>query len=250
MQNSDWQQEFDARGFVVLRGVFDPGLTAKAGTAAERLHEDWTAHRALRTAGLRCLERDGPEGRLLDGVQGIFRHSEPFAALRAHRAVQRLLFPRLGTDIVTVVDTLFLKPPAQAGSGIAFHRDAQFRKPADAFRDLGQTYVQVGIALDEHGPENGGMVFLPASHLTNEIDAVQRQSVRGIDDLNATLKDEASARVSINLHPGDIVLWSAHVIHGSPPNHSSRKARKFYVLGYMAAHACDAGDQVTFAAGP
>jgi ectoine hydroxylase-related dioxygenase (phytanoyl-CoA dioxygenase family) len=145
---------------------------------------------------------------------------------------------------VSVVDTLFFKPPKQPGTGIAFHRDAQFRRPPEKFRNLNAKYVQMGIPLERHAAANGGLVLIPRSHLDMAINALQTESVRGIEDLSSTLETEGLQAEAIEMEPGDIVLWHPQTIHGSPPNGSPTMSRRFYVVGYMSAADCDLGDRV------
>ncbi|MGI9395098.1 MAG: phytanoyl-CoA dioxygenase family protein [Boseongicola sp.] len=241
-----WGSVFDDQGFAILRGVVQADAIEAARTQADAIERAWRNGEALSENGeLRVLERDAPGStRLLDGLQGLFKHFGPFQELRSHQKITGLLKSRLGSDLVSVVDTLFLKPPKQPGTGIAFHRDAQFRKPPESFRDLAATYVQVGFPLEPHGPENGGLVFVTGSHKDLTLDATQKKSVRGIDDLEGTLNVEGRKLTTLEASPGDIVLWHPYTIHGSPPNHSETNSRKFYVVGYMSAYACDVGEEV------
>lgn len=241
-----WGRAFDDQGFAILRGVMDSQAIDSARKQADAIERAWRDGRALGEPGeIRVLERDTPAlGRILDGLQGVFRHFESFQKLRSNPNVTGLLASRLGGELVSVVDTLFFKPPGQPGTGIAFHRDAQFRNPPERFRDLAKSYVQVGFPLEPHGPENGGLTFVVGSHLDHALDATQQKSVRGIDDLGDTLNVEGEELSVVEALPGDIVVWHPYTIHGSPPNSSETKSRKFYVVGYMSAHACDVGDAV------
>lgn len=241
----EWEEEFETQGFAVLRGVLDPARVGAAFALSDRLWTAWSDGAGLGDGDMRALQRALPQGgTVLDAIQGGHRAFDALQALRRDPALLDLLAPRLGHDLVSVVDTLFFKPPAQPGTGIAFHRDAQFRHPAEAYRDLETKYVQVGIPLERHGAENGGLVLLPGSHRDLTIDARQTRSVRGIDDLSATLADTGLEAVSVEMKPGDVVVWHPQTIHGSPPNRSTDRSRRFYVVGYMAAASCDAGDPV------
>ena len=52
----------------------------------------------------------------------------------------------------------------------AYHQDSRFRKPDHAYRNLGEAYVQTGLAIDPHDPLSGGMKILPGSHLRGSVD--------------------------------------------------------------------------------
>jgi ectoine hydroxylase-related dioxygenase (phytanoyl-CoA dioxygenase family) len=242
----EWEDMFDAQGFVVLRDVIDARAIEAAKRLSDRLWQDWQAADGQQDIpGVRVLKREGSTGRsILDAIQGGHRRFSELEALRADVSVTTLLEPRLGESLVSVVDTLFFKPPNQPGTGIAFHRDAQFRRPPEKFRNLNKKYVQLGIPLEPHGAANGGLVLIPGSHLDMAIDAVQTGSVRGVDDLSSTMEAEDLQAEAIEMEPGDVVLWHPQTIHGSPPNGSLTMSRRFYVVGYMSAKHCDLGQPV------
>ena len=238
-----WQTEFDDRGFTILRGVIDHEAIDRAKQLSDRLWNAWregTAAEGLEDVKVLERDRDGL-GKTLDAIQGGYKRFPELQALRKHSAILKLLEPRLGAELVSAVDTLFFKPPNQPDTGIAYHRDAQFRRPAEKFRDLETKYVQIGFPLEKHGRENGGLVLIPHSHKDPSIDAVQTKSVRGAGDLSDTLSVDESHAECAEMLPGDIVLWHPHTIHGSNPNRSAERSRRFFVVGYMSASSCDAG---------
>lgn len=242
----DWQDEFDDLGFVILRDVIDRNDVQQAKRLADQL---WTAWREGTEPevfeGVKVLERKREDlGQILDAIQGGYQKFPELQALRKSAVIAELLAPRLGTELVSVVDTLFFKPPNQPDTGIAYHRDAQFRRPPEKFRDMDRKYVQIGFPLERHGIENGGLVLVANSQKDRSIDALQTKGVRGVDDLSSTLNVDAEQTVCAEMEPGDIVLWHPYTIHGSNPNVSSTRSRRFYVVGYMAAASCDAGAAV------
>jgi hypothetical protein len=46
-----------------------------------------------------------------------------------------------------------------------YHQDARTRKPDSAFRKVGESYIQCGIAVERHTKDSGGMRVVPGSHL-------------------------------------------------------------------------------------
>lgn len=242
----DWTSVFDDRGYVVLRGVLDIALVESAKRRSDELWRTWTDATSDREyRNLRPLRRELPNGDFtLDALQCCHHAVFELQAIRQSEVISSILEPRLGRELVSVVDTLFFKPPGLPGTGIAFHRDSQFRHPPEKFRDLNTKYVQVGVPLERHGAENGGLVLIPGSHVEPSIDAQQMQSVRGIDDLEATLGASGFTAEPVEMAPEDIILWHPQTIHGSPPNRSKSRSRRFYVVGYMAASCCDAGEPV------
>jgi len=135
------------------------------------------------------------------------------------------------------------KAPGSLGD-FAWHQDSRSRRPASAYRNLADSYVQTGLAIDPHGPESGGMRFIPRSHLRGDL---------GMDcskkALGTPLQDEALEAVGLSvadaidlmLEPGDLALWSPYLVHGSSSNRSAHK-RRFYINGYVRAGDCDRGE--------
>jgi ectoine hydroxylase-related dioxygenase (phytanoyl-CoA dioxygenase family) len=110
------------------------------------------------------------------------------------------------------------------------------------------SYVQTGIAIDPHRPENGAMTVLPGSHKLGEL-AFEKTGERNGRVMDRSLSDadlaalglDPAATVDLCLDPGDVALWHLHTIHGSGPN-LSHSERRFYLNGYVTAANCDRGE--------
>lgn len=240
----DWQTPFESEGYAIVRASVEAAFIERAFFEADRLHRRWEAGADIEPCqGVRWLTHQDDSGQMrLRGIQWVSRLSTVFDEFRTLPALHRLLVPRLGDEIVSVVETLFFKPPGEVQSGIALHRDAEFRRPATRYRDLANSYVQVGIALDPHGPENGGMVIVPGSHRRPDIDLQRDGTVIGARAPDDKVQPSEQLDLqAIRLEPGDALFWSAHLIHGSPPNASAFMNRRFYVCGFMRRAACDDG---------
>src|SRR3546814_16947650 len=96
--------------------------------------------------------------------------------------------------------TLFRsKPPGAARSEVGYHQDIRFRLPRDAYRNPAASYVQTGIAIDPHRPENGAMTVYPGSHRLGEVEihgvgSVMDRPMSGTDLRRAGL-DPAEAEI-------------------------------------------------------
>jgi len=240
----EWRDEFEERGYVVLRDVFSQDRIAEAAGEADRLRALWTEEPAAREwPEVRWLtHEDGSGAPRLRGVKHFSRISRVFDRLRTDPVIFDLLAPKLGDDLVSIGETLFWKMPGESLSGIGLHRDSDFRRPPEAFRDLLTSNVKLGVALDPHGPENGGLLFSPGSHrdLGNRIE--RDRSVMGVEDPYETTQDGFQAPLEpIEMSPGDMVIWNQCLIHGSPPNRSQTLSRRFYVGTYFMSSACDLG---------
>lgn len=245
---ADGARQFASEGYAIYPEVFDAArmtlLRAEAGRlrgGADGLVE------TTRAGPIRWLIQPGRDGRpVLRGLQFPYRISALYDDIRTHPAIARILLPLIGANVVTVLGTLFWKPAgAAADTVIAYHQDSSFRKPAEKFRNLAISYVQVGLALDAHGPENGGMRFVAGSHRRGDLQIQRTTSV-----MTEAPTDAGLARLGftpdqtrdVDIDAGDVLVWHAHTLHGSPPNRSALNDRLFYVVGYMRQSDADEGD--------
>src|SRR6185437_10466746 len=126
----------------------------------------------------------------------------------------------------------------------AFHQDVRFRRPRSAYRNLDRSYVQTGLAIDQHAPESGAMRLLPGSHGMGEVEIGGEGPV-----LDQQMADERLERcgldpaglIDLALEPGDLALWNLYTIHGSGPNRTAHD-RRFYLNGYVRAEDSDRGE--------
>lgn len=117
-----------------------------------------------------------------------------------------------------LIDQVNLKLP-RVGSGFPYHQDESFLF-GDALRRVQQFGgVNLVIALDPMGDENGGFEVLGRTHQGALLDATYDTSA-----MNAGLFDE-SRRVLAPLSPGDALLFHPRLAHGSGPNRSERPRR-------------------------
>jgi ectoine hydroxylase-related dioxygenase (phytanoyl-CoA dioxygenase family) len=155
----------------------------------------------------------------------------------------RLLAPLLGGDLKQIINQIHWKGPGGA-SEFAWHQDAQFREPAEAFRNLAGSYVQTGLAIDPHKSDSGCMRFLPGSHRGGDLQLETPREVLGVALNDSVLEGaglSAGDAVEVVLEPGDVALWSPFLVHGSGVNRSDHQ-RRLYVNGYVRAADCDRGE--------
>jgi ectoine hydroxylase-related dioxygenase (phytanoyl-CoA dioxygenase family) len=176
-------------------------------------------------------------------VQWPSYHQPVLDRVRLDRRIAAILEPLIGPNLKQIINQVHWKAPGSLGD-FAWHQDSRSRRPASAYRNLADSYVQTGLAIDPHGPKSGGMRFIPRSHLRGDL---------GMDcskkALGTPLQDEALEAVGLSgadaidlmLEPGDVALWSPYLVHGSGSNRSNHK-RRFYINGYVRAGDCDRGE--------
>jgi hypothetical protein len=232
-------------GYAIGRRFFDADEIAEIAAAIDQLHAEGVAYgRSFRHGNLFYNVADGPAGDpLVRLVQWPSYHQPVLNRVRLDHRFAQLLEPLIGADLKQIINQVHWKAPGSLGD-FAWHQDSKSRRPAQAFRNLATSYVQTGLAVDPHNPASGGMRFIPVSHLRGDL-----KMDCSTHSLGAAMKNTAldavglSARDAVDLifEPGDLVLWSPYLVHGSGTNRSGHK-RRFYINGYVRARDCDRGE--------
>jgi ectoine hydroxylase-related dioxygenase (phytanoyl-CoA dioxygenase family) len=241
-------KQYREEGYAVVRGLFAPDEVAAMAAAFDRHWRTGMAHRAsFRHGNLYYRQgKDARLGKILRLVQWPAYVDEKLEAARRDPRWLDVLGPLIGGDVKQIINQLHWKPPGASGAEFAFHQDVRFRRPRTAYRNLAQSYVQTGLAIDPHRASNGAMRLLPGSHLLGERDVADSGPV-----LDQAMGEAQLARagldparlIDLDLEPGDVALWNLYTIHGSGPNHTGQD-RRFYLNGYIRAEDCDRGEWV------
>lgn len=239
-------EQYRAEGYAVVRGFFAPDEIAAMREAFDRHWQIGMAHRASWRHGNLFYRQgnDARRGRILRLVQWPAYVDPVLEAVRRDRRWLPLLARLLGSDIKQIINQLHWKPPGAAAAEFAYHQDVRFRRPRTAYRNLPDCYVQTGIAIDPHRPENGAMQLLPGSHGLGERMLTGEGPVLDQAMATARLKEcgiDPTGLIDLALEPGDVALWNLHLIHGSGPNRTDGE-RRFYLNGYVRAEDCDRGE--------
>ncbi|HYC95513.1 MAG TPA: phytanoyl-CoA dioxygenase family protein [Sphingomicrobium sp.] len=230
-------------GYAVIRGLFSGDEIGEIALAADQLHAEGVRHgRSFRHGNLfyNVVPGDDPLVRM---VQWPSYHQSVLNNVRLDMRIARLLEPIIGRDLKQIINQIHWKVPGSLGD-FAWHQDSRSRRPASAYRNLAASYVQTGLAIDPHGPESGGLRFIPRSHLRGDLGMDCSKKALGTamsaTALDAVALAEADA-VDLILEPGDLALWSPYLVHGSGTNRSDHQ-RRFYINGYVRAADCDRGE--------
>ncbi|MEX2453957.1 MAG: phytanoyl-CoA dioxygenase family protein [Rhodospirillaceae bacterium] len=237
---------FLSQGYAVVRGVFARDEIAEMARAFDGLY-------AAAIAGGRnwrdrntffCLADDAAAGRIVRYVQWPGWLNPVLERTRRDPRFLTLFEPLIGRDIKQIINQMHWKPPGAAMAEFGFHQDSRSRRPREAYRDLGASYIQTGIAIDPHTASNGAMIVSPQSHRLGELpfDPARPSKDVALDgnDLRA-LGVAPEHTVVVDMEPGDVALWHVHTLHGSGPNRSEID-RRLYINGYVRAANCDRGE--------
>ena len=237
---------YRSQGYAVLPSVFNMAEVAALAAGFER---HWAMGMAYRTSFrhgnlLYRLGQDPKLGKIVRLVQWPCYGDPVLEQFRRDPRVLEVLEPLLGRDIKQIINQLHWKPPGAAAADFAFHQDARFRRPREAYRNLAVSYVQTGIAIDRHTRENGCMRVLPGSHLRGEVAIPAPAQVLAGPPSDEALRAaglDPTRLLDLELQPGDVAIWSVFLVHGSGPNVTQRD-RRFYINGYVRAADCDRGE--------
>ena len=237
--------DYRATGYGVLRGVFAAGEIAEIAAAFDR---HWARGMALGASFrhgnlLYRIGKDARLGKTLRMVQWPSYQDALLARVRTDARLFALLEPLLGGEIKQIINQMHWKRPGSVGE-FAFHQDVRFRRPREAYRNLAESYVQTGIAIDRHDAESGAMKIYPASHKMGEVDLANAGSVMDGEMADDSLRRaglDPARIIDLDLAPGDVAFWNAYTIHGSGANVSAHD-RRFYLNGYVRAADCDRGE--------
>lgn len=231
-------------GYAIVRGLFTPREVQAIGEASEQVHADGVRHgRSFRHGNLFYNVAAGDGDPLVRFAQWPSYHQPVLNGVRLDRRMAELLEPLVGRDLKQIINQLHWKAPG-AGGDFAWHQDSRFRQPQSAYRNLGTSYVQTGLAIDSHTPDSGAMRFIPRSHLRGDLGLDDATEVLGASMSDAVLLSAGLSpqdAVEIMLDPGDLALWSPYLVHGSGGNRSNHR-RRLYINGYVRAEDCDRGE--------
>jgi ectoine hydroxylase-related dioxygenase (phytanoyl-CoA dioxygenase family) len=243
----DTVEFFRQQGYAILRGVFSAPEMAEISAEADKVYAAGLKHHAsFRDRNLYFEVIDDPAvGRRIVAQAHWFSWINPrLEALRRDPRIGRILEPLLGRDIKQIANQIHWKPPTAKFTSYRFHQDLKFREKPEDFQDIAHSSINVGLAIDGQGVENGGLQIFPGSH---------KHGYLGLSDdgpimVGTTQEDELrragldpKAALTCELVPGDLVLWTLLTVHGSGPNRSGRE-RRFNINSYVRADSTERGE--------
>ena len=245
--HTGWIEEYQTKGYTVLRSVFSRDEIAELKEAFDRTYAEAMQHHATWRHQNRVMwvQEHPTVGRFVNGCQWQSWVDPVLDRVRTDARMLAILEPLIGNDIKQIINQMHWKVPG-TGYTWGLHQDVRSRKPAHCFRELASSYVQTGLAINRHSAANGAMQIIPYSN--------QRGDLR-IDDGANHHYDERTAAVakvgldpkqaiSVDLEPGDIALWGPYTIHGGGINTTADDFRPLYINGYVKAANCDRGQPV------
>ena len=231
----EWRQQFDEEGFLVLEQIIEPPVIAQARAELEKL-VDQQAARLLKEGKIKSLFKDeGLETRIyslfsncIDEAPKSFRrelHLPGFYGFFFHKQLLDVVELVIGSEIRLYPNyTVRPKLPDWEGTRIWWHQDGGYTHYVHTDKSIKSNDVADLRMLNVWSPLvparelNGCMQFVPGSHKLGVVPHVSRRYYLEIIDPKYTaLFDNA---ISIELNPGDVVLFSNLLFHQGLPNRS------------------------------
>jgi hypothetical protein len=216
---------FARDGFLVVPRVFPTSAVAQLAAAFGRL-VDLAARvdQADAPTGTARFVTDPGDPPRIHRVVWCAGADPTLDRLGRHPRLVAIAAQLLGSPVLDqLISQAHFKHP---GDGVAFpwHQDCAHRRhgtPAWTDADGKGSFVELALAVDPVGPDNGPLRFLPGSH---------RAGPRPYDPDTRTLAPEhvdPRGAVAPNLMPGDLVAFGAFTVHGSEANTGDRPRRMF-----------------------
>ncbi len=216
-------------GYLLVPQVFDETDISLISDAFERLAD--TASRFTGTTihrGTQFVVRPAERGVCIDRIVWVGAAEPILSAYGRDDRLLALAARILGTPrMEQLINQAHYK---LAGDGVEFpwHQDSVHRRygtPMWTDVDGRGSFVEMVTAVDPMTADNGPLQLIPGSNAQGHIpvDPVTRK-------LPPEAVDEARA-VTIEMAPGDVLLFGPYTIHGSRPN-LSRSPRRAFLNGF------------------
>lgn len=221
-------------GYLLVQGLVTGDELAALRAAADRVMAEAVAYgRELDAQGaVRLREQHGfsdwdaiddrrflyaadAEGRRVwRRAEGMWDRDTAFRRVTAHPGLLDVAYGLGGEDVVAGNDSLVVKMPG-GGAAVPWHRDPTGVMLLEGGGDAATDFT-CDLYLDSSTIANGAVWAVPGSH-------------RDLSLPGDALAFPLDGAVPLEAEPGDLLVHSTGVLHGSPPNESGSLRRTFYV---------------------
>lgn len=238
-------------GYAIIRHFIDPAAVVELQEQTNWLYQEGLKHHVSFRHGnlsFEILPEKYFDKRYVIQAYWFAWISKYFEEFRRRPEFLDLLGPLLGGNIKQVAQQIHWKPPGAKLTGYRFHQDLRFRESRDAYRDIVNDTLTVGIAIDPATSENGCLRIVPGSHMNGYLglsdngDGIIMKGLTHDDELRAVNLDPKTI-IEVELEPGDAVIWGLLTVHGSLPN-SSLHDRAFALSSYVRGETSQRGEWV------
>ena len=198
--------EYEAKGYVLLRGLFDEATIHLLGRAAKEDRE-LDAHSFGRDDGARNVVRLSLWNHPGDTLYGMFARCE---------SIVRTAETLLGGEVYHYHSKMIMKD-ARVGGAWAWHQDYGYWYQNGV---LAPQLCSASIAVDRATRENGCLQVIEGSHRLGRIDHVLTGDQAGADLERVQAILERLPLVYVEMEPGDVLFFHCNLLHRSAENRS------------------------------
>lgn len=217
-------QEYQAHGYVVVKGLFGLG-------EVEQLRDHYMQ---LRRYGSYPGDLVGVEPHSNDPLKRyprmIHMHRWDGVTLRwlLDRRLNTCLTALLGRAPYAVQTMLYFKPAGARGQ--ALHQDNFYLRAQPG------TCIAAWLALDPCDETNGCMQVVPGSHTWPLLCTEKADTSQSFTDVTVPLP-VGQAVHPVAMQPGDVLFFNGSLVHGSYPNTSPNRFRRALIGHYIEGDA-------------
>jgi ectoine hydroxylase-related dioxygenase (phytanoyl-CoA dioxygenase family) len=199
MLSSHQLSDYQAQGYLILKNWISDQEIQLMRDDVTRMTQDNTIASDVAYTSL-------PDGRkVINRISRQLAHSETMRQVYGNPKILSMVASLYGPDFLPFAESIVIKMPTD-GAPFPWHQDGQFKTGPQPERGL-----NVGIYLYPSNETNGCLYVIPGSHVKGQIDISKLIEQHGQHLPNA---------IPVSTEPGDVVLHSRNLIHGSFPNTS------------------------------
>jgi hypothetical protein len=224
MVNASQKQQFDERGFLVMKGLFSPAETGRLAGHYMELRQQGS-----HPGDSAELDRfsDDPLRRF---PRMLMMHRWDEVSLRwlLDARIAAALTALMQREPYAVQTMIYFKAPGARGQ--ALHQDQYYLRVQPG------TCIAAWMALDRCDEENGCLKVVPGSQNWPLLCTVKADLTQSFTDVTVPVP-EGSATEAVVMDPGDVLFFNGQLVHGSSPNHSADRFRRSLIGHYIGGEA-------------
>jgi len=199
MLSPDQLSHYQEHGYLILKNWISEQEIQLMRKDVSRMIQDDTIKQDVAYTTL-------PDGRkVINRISRQLAHSETMRQVYGNPKILSTVASLYGPDFLPFAESIVIKMPTD-GAPFPWHQDGQFKTGPQPERG-----VNFGIYLYPSNQNNGCLYVIPGSHLKGQVDIQKQIEQHGQHLPNA---------IPVATNPGDVVLHSRNLIHGSFPNTS------------------------------
>ncbi len=238
--------DFKTKGYAFIRKFYSENEIAILKDEFEKVKNEGLKHDfSFRHQNLLyIIQKDPNIGKVLRFCHWPSYSNNVLDSFRTNQRMLELLEPLLGGNLKSTTNQVIWKTPGAANSSYGLHQDSRFRRPVSAFRNMMSSGIQTSLAIDSHTHDNGCLKLIEGSHIYGEMNYFTDKSIFDEKFSKVALEKlglKNNKIISVELEPGDLIVWHPYLFHGSGSNYSTND-RRSYTNAYMKSDDCDRGE--------